>query len=218
MGSGTSRVTKVAPVGFGEAKPAKNVSSSVASSKRDAFDALRVHSRRRAPVDCHSAGHDSGLSGDDDDDADAELGGFDEAGAAVRPKGKKNQAASKKAFMRCRTYGLCHFRTGEEDEQQEQGASSTSSTPSSTTSGLGGAQGPHGSRGAGNKNRSHHAFAPPPQCSTQAFLTRRPTEEDGALSQTQATFGHSMPPLATPVILYDGSEEELMDTIEREFS
>lgn len=33
-----------------------------------------------------------------------------------------------------------------------------------------------------------------------------------------STFGHSIPPLATPVILYDGSEEELMDTIEREFS
>ncbi|XP_077415949.1 uncharacterized protein LOC144045040 [Vanacampus margaritifer] len=213
MGSGTSRGTKVAPAGLGDSKPAKKASSSVPSSKRDAFDALRVHARRRAPVDCHSAGHDSELSGDDDD-ADAEADGYDEAGAGARRRGKKEQTASKKAFTRSRTYGLCHFSSGEEDEQQQQqqGVSSTSSS-----SGPCGAQGPHGSREADNNKRSHHAFAPPPKCSPQAFLTTGPIE-DVALSQTQTAFGQSTPPLTTPVILYDGSEEELMDTIEREFS
>ncbi|XP_077395882.1 uncharacterized protein LOC144032091 [Festucalex cinctus] len=211
MGSGTSRGTKVAPAGLGETKPAK-ASSSVASSKRDAFDALRAHARRRAPVDCHSAGNDSELSGDDDD-ADAELDGYDEAGTAARPRGKKEQAASKKAFTRSRTYGLCHFSSGEEDEQQ-QGVSF--STTSSSSSGPGGAQGPHGSREGDNNKRNHHAFTPPPNC-PQAFLTTGPIE-DVALSQTQTTSGQRTPPLTTPVILYDGSEEELMDTIEREFS
>ncbi|XP_061649670.1 uncharacterized protein LOC133487323 [Phyllopteryx taeniolatus] len=209
MGSGTSRGTKVAPAVLGEAKPAKKASSSGLSSKRDAFDALRIHARRRAPVDCHSAGHDSEFSGDDDDDADAELAGYDEAVAAGRRRGKKNPV-SKRAFTRTRTYGLCHFSSREEDER-EKGASSSSSS-SSATAGLGGAQGPHGSRGAGNNKRGHDAFAPP-----HAFLSTGPIEEDVPLSQTQTTFGHSTP-LATPVILYDGSEEELMDTIERDFS
>ncbi|XP_057715393.1 uncharacterized protein LOC130930997 [Corythoichthys intestinalis] len=208
MGSGTSRGTKVAPAGLGgEAKKASS------TAKRDAFDALRTHAGRRAPVDCHSAGHDSELSGDDDDadaELDAEMAGYDEAGTAVRRKGKKNPAPSKKAFTRSRTYGLCHFSSGEEDEQPR-GASSSSS------SGLGGAQGPQGSRGAASNKSDRDAFASPHNRSPQAILTTGPTEEDVPLSQTQITSGHSTP-LATPVILYDGSEEELMDTIEREFS
>ncbi|XP_049595795.1 uncharacterized protein [Syngnathus scovelli] len=212
MGSGTSRGTKVAPAGLGEGKPAKKTSSSGAPSKKDAFDALRVHARRRSPMDCHSAGHDSQLSGDDDD-ADAELDSFGEAEEAVRRRGKKNQGASKKAFTRSRTYGLCHFSSGDEDEQQQQ-----ESSASSSSSGLGGAQGPQGSRGAGNNPRGHDAFAPPPHSSPQAFLTTGPREDVVPLSQTQTTFGHNTPHLATPVILYDGSEEELMDIIEREFS
>ncbi|XP_061700570.1 uncharacterized protein LOC133513639 [Syngnathoides biaculeatus] len=227
MGSGTSRGTKVAPAGLGEAKLAKKASSSVVSSKRDAFDALRIHARRRAPVDCHSAGHDSEISGDgdgdEDDDADADVeldAGYGEAVDAGRRRGKKNPV-SKRAFMRSRTYGLCHFSSKDQDEEQEQeqeqeqqGASSTSSSSSSSsaTSGLGGAQGAQGCPGTGHNKRGHDAFAPP-----HAFLTTGPIEEDAPLPQIQTTFGHSTP-VATPVILYDGSEEELMDTIERDFS
>ncbi|XP_077477570.1 uncharacterized protein LOC144090125 [Stigmatopora argus] len=211
MGSGTSRGTRVAPAGLGaEAKPAKKASS---SAKRDAFDALRSLASRRAPVDCHSAGNDSDLSGDEDEDADTEIADDEEGRAAVRRRCKKNPAPSKKVFTRSRTYGLCHFSRGEEDEQPR-GASRSSSCSSS---GNGGAEGPQGSRGAGSNKTDHDAPEPPLNCFTETILTTGPTETDVAFPQTHPTSDHNTP-LTTPVLLYDGSEEELMDTIEREFS
>nr|XP_057946027.1 uncharacterized protein LOC131140011 [Doryrhamphus excisus]XP_057946028.1 uncharacterized protein LOC131140011 [Doryrhamphus excisus] len=200
MGSGTSRRTKVAPAGLSEANKAAKTTAAVSTSKHTAraFHLLRIHARRRAPPsDCHSAGHDSELSGDDDDvdpDLDAVLAGYEEEDMVVE---ERKRTCVKKCSKRSRTYGLCHFSSREEDEGQ-QGASH---------SGLSGAQGPHGSPGANNQ-RSNDAFT----AAHKAFLTTGPMLGDvPPSSQKQIT-------LATPVILYDGSEEELMDTIERDFS
>ncbi|XP_054651481.1 uncharacterized protein LOC129192047 [Dunckerocampus dactyliophorus] len=211
MGSGTSRGTsrgtKVAPAGLSEANKATKTTTAVGSSKQHtparAFHLLRIHARRRAPpADCHSAGHDSELSGDDEDvdaELDAVLAGYEEEEVVVE---ERKRTCVKKCSKRSRTYGLCHFSSREEDEGQ-QGAS---------CSGLSGAHGPHGSQGANNNKRSHDAFTAVHKCSPQAFLTTGPVLGDAPpSSQQQIT-------LATPVILYDGSEEELMDTIERDFS
>ncbi|XP_077587905.1 uncharacterized protein LOC144206682 [Stigmatopora nigra] len=209
MGSGTSRGTRVAPAGHGgEAKPAKKASS---SARRDAFDALRSLASRRAPVDCHSAGNDSDLSGDEDEDT--EFADDEEGGTADRRRCKKNPVPSKKVFTRSKTYGLCHFSRGEEDEEPR-GASPSSSCSSS---GNGGAEGPQGSRGAGSNKTDHDAPEPPLNCFTETILTTGATEKDVLLPQTHLTSDHNTP-LTTPVLVYDGSEEELMDTIEREFS
>ncbi|XP_061824188.2 uncharacterized protein [Nerophis lumbriciformis] len=215
MGSGTSRGTKVAPAGLSEANKAAKTSTEVGSSKQHAparaFHLLRIDARRRAPpADCHSAGHDSEHSGDDEDvdvELDAVLAGYEEEEEEVVVVETRKGTCVKKSSKRSRTYGLCHFSSREEDEGQ-QGASSSSS---SSSSGLKGAQGPHGSRGTNNNKRSHDAFTATHNCSPRAFLTTGPT------------LGlHHPPPSqnisATPVMLYDGSEEELMDTIERDFS
>ncbi|XP_074547330.1 uncharacterized protein LOC141806010 [Halichoeres trimaculatus] len=219
MGSGTSRGKRVAPADDSEVIVAKKA---VTAPKQDshAFKPLKIHAilrnaRNRAQPDNHSEGHDSDFSREDeniDAELDTVLAEYEER---ERASVKKNPP--KKAVIRSKTYGLCHF--GQEEEEE------FSSAPEPLESGGdAGPRGSHGGSGDVNK-RSNDAFthfkkhAPASPIQRNGFLTRGALLEAVPTSGQQSTPGscHSSS-LTMPVILYDGSEEELMDTIEREFS
>ncbi|XP_022606372.1 uncharacterized protein LOC111225648 [Seriola dumerili] len=225
MGSGPSK-KKVAPACVSEVNVTKTTAG-VTSPKQDShpFKPLKIHAtlrnaRNRARPDCHSEGHDSDFSGEDDDvdgELDTVLKDYEEL---ERLSVKKN--ITKKSFMKAKTYGLCHF--SREDTEDD-----VSSAPRSRASGR--AEEPRGSHGGSRdvNKRSNDAFThlknhtpvrpSPHNSSSQGFLKRGASLEAVPTSEKQSTFGscHGSS-LTMPVILYDGSEEELMDTIEREFS
>nr|XP_033499561.1 uncharacterized protein LOC117267648 isoform X2 [Epinephelus lanceolatus] len=198
MGSGTSRGKKVAPACVSEVNVTKTATGGVTSPKQDnrPFKPLKIHAilrnaRNRAHPDCHSEGHDSDFSREDDDidaELDTVLADYEERGSVSVKK-----SPPKKTVIRSKTYGLCHF--SQEDEEDLSSARRSR------------AEEPRGSHG-GSKDSS-----------SQGFLTRGALLEAVPTTEKQSTFGscHSSS-LTMPVILYDGSEEELMDTIEREFS
>ncbi|XP_042357453.1 uncharacterized protein LOC121954167 [Plectropomus leopardus] len=214
MGSGTSRGKRVAPACVSEVNVTKTPPDGVTSPKQDSrpFKPLKIHAilrnaRNRAQPDCHSEGHDSDFSREDDDidgELDTVLADYEERGRASVKK-----SPPKKTVIRSRTYGLCHFSHEEDEDFSEE------------------PRGSHGGPRDVNK-RSNDAFThskkPPPACpsqlnpSSQGFLARGTLLEAVPTSEKQSTFSscHSSS-LTMPVILYDGSEEELMDTIEREF-
>lgn len=213
MGSGTSRGKKVAPACVSEVNVTKTTSKAT-SPKQDnrPFKPLKIHTmlrnaRNRAQPDCHSEGHDSDFSREEDD-IDGEL---DTVMAEYEERGRDDVSKNppKKAIIRSKTYGLCHFSRDDEEEPEEP-------------------RGSHGGSRHVNK-RSTDAFTHckkhTPACpsqhssSSQGFLARGALLEAVPASEKQSTCGscHSSS-LTMPVILYDGSEEELMDTIEREFS
>ncbi|TDG98993.1 hypothetical protein EPR50_G00205840 [Perca flavescens] len=220
MGSGTSRGKKVAPACVSEVNVTKTTGG-VTSPKQDSrpFKPLKIHAilrntRNRAQPDCHSEGHDSDFSREDDDidgEMDTVLADYEERG---RASVKTNPP--KKTVVRSKTYGLCHF--SQEDEED------FSSAPRSR------AEEPRGSQGGSRdvNKMSNDAFTyskkrtpacPSQHSSSQGFLTRGALLEAVPTSEKQLTFGscHSSC-LPMPVTMYDGSEEELMDTIEKEFS
>ncbi|XP_078133918.1 uncharacterized protein LOC144535364 [Sander vitreus] len=221
MGSGTSRGKKVAPACGSEVNVTKTTGG-VTSPKQDSrpFKPLKIHAilgnaRNRAQPDCHSEGHDSDFSREDDDidgEMDTVLADYEERG---RASVKTNPP--KKTIVRSKTYGLCHF--GREDDED------FSSAPRSR------AEEPRGSHGGSRdvNKMSNDAFTRSkkhtPACpsqhssSSQGFLTRGALLEAVPTSEKQSTFGscHSSS-LTMPITMYDGSEEELMDTIEKEFS
>ncbi|XP_070835647.1 uncharacterized protein [Chaetodon trifascialis] len=214
MGSGTSRGKKVAPACVSEVNVSKTAAGTSPKQDHRPFKPLKIHAilrnaRNRAQPDCHSEGHDSDFSREDDDidgELDTVLADYEE-----REGDTVKKTPPKKTVIRSKTYGLCHF--SQEDEEDFS------------------AKEPRGSNGGsrGVNKRSNDAFthfkrhtpAPPSQhsSSSQGFLTRGALLEAVPTPEKQSTFGscHSSS-LTMPVILYDGSEEELMDTIEREFS
>ncbi|CAN9502362.1 unnamed protein product [Ophioblennius macclurei] len=215
MGTGTSRGKKVAPACASEVSVTKTTTG-VASPKQDTlFKPLKIHAilrsaRNRAQPDCHSEGQDSDFSGEDDDvdaELDTVLADYEERGERVSAK----KTPTKKSFMRSRTYGLCHFGGGDaEDERAAEprvrhgGAADVNKKSKSTFT--------HSEKHPSPCPEQHSS-------SSQDFLTRGALFGAVPSSEKQSTFGscHS-PSLTMPVILYDGSEEELMDTIEKEFS
>ncbi|KAI3367616.1 hypothetical protein L3Q82_026462 [Scortum barcoo] len=220
MGSGTSRGKKVAPACVSEVNVTKSAVGTSPKQDSRPFKPLKIHAilrnaRNRAQPDCHSEGHDSDFSREDED-IDGELHtGLSDYEERGRASVKKNPP--KKAVVRSRTYGLCHF-SQEEDEDLSSAPRPRAAEPRGSHS---------GSRDV-NK-RSNDAFTlfkkHTPACpsqhssSSQGFLTGGALLETVPTSEKQSTFGscHGSS-LTMPVILYDGSEEELMDTIEREFS
>ncbi|XP_018519243.1 uncharacterized protein LOC108875068 [Lates calcarifer] len=222
MGSGPSRGKKVAPACVSEVnvtKPAAGVTSPKQDSRP--FKPLKIHAilrnaRNRAQPDCHSEGHDSDFSGEDDDidgELDTVLADYEE-----RERVSVKKTPPKRTFMKSKTYGLCHF--SREDTEDE-----FSSAPRLRASGR--AEEPRGSHGGsrGVNKTSNDAFThfknhtTPCPSQHNGVSTRGALQEAVPTSEKQSTFGscHSSS-LTMPVILYDGSEEELMDTIEREFS
>nr|XP_046269416.1 uncharacterized protein LOC124072233 [Scatophagus argus] len=206
MGSGTSRGKKVAPACVSEVNMTNTAAGTTAKRDNRPFKPIKIHAilrnaRNRAHPDCHSEGHDSDFSREDDDidgELDTVLADYEERGGAAV---KKNPP--KKTVIRSKTYGLCHF--SQEDDEE-----SSSEEP----------RGPDGGSRVVNK-RSNDAFThfkkhtPAPPSQHSGFLTRGALLEVVPTPEKQTCHTSS---LTMPVILYDGSEEELMDTIEREFS
>ncbi|KAM3595136.1 uncharacterized protein V6R79_018753 [Siganus canaliculatus] len=209
MGSGTSRGKKVAPACVSEVNVTKKaVGKSSSKQNHHPFRPLKIHAvlrnaRHRAQPGCHSEGQDSDLSREDDD-IDTEL---DTVVADYNDRVSAKKTVPKKTVIRSKTYGLCHG--GQEDEEDF-----SSEEP----------------RGGGVVNkRSNDAFIHVQKqkpasnvqgnLSSQGFVTRGTLLEAVPTPEKQSKL-HSChnSSLAMPVILYDGSEEELMDTIEREFS
>lgn len=210
MGSGTSRGKKVAPACVSEVTVTKTAAGTSPKQNNRPFKPLKIHAilrnaRNRAPPDSHSEGHDSDFSREDDD-IDGELDTV-LADCEEREEANVRKNSPKKTVIRSKTYGLCHLCQDFSSDE------------------------PRGSNGGSRvvNKRSNDAFTHikkqtpvfPVQhnSSSQGFLTRRTLLEDVPTTEKQSTFGscHSSS-LTMPVILYDGSEEELMDTIEREFS
>ncbi|XP_069008571.1 uncharacterized protein [Embiotoca jacksoni] len=226
MGSGTSRGKKVAPACVSDVNVTKT-GTDIISPKQDScpFKPLKIHTtlrnaRNRAPPDCHSEGHDSNVSGEDEDidgELDTVLANYEE-----RERASVKKTPPKKTFARSRTYGLCHF-SQEDTEDDSSSASRLQAAGRAEETCVS-----HCVPRDENK-RSNSAFTQlkktTPACPTQhnstsqAFLTTGALLEAVPTSEKQSTFVscHSSP-LTMPVILYDGLEEELMDTIEREFS
>lgn len=148
MGSGPSK-KKVAPACVSEVNATK---TAVTSPKRDSrpFKPLKIHAilanaRNRASPDCHSEGHDSDFSAEDDDvvgELDAALKDYGQLSV------KKN--GPKKTFIKARSYGLCHF-SQEDTEDELQGSAHRASAS-------GRVEGPRGSRGGSVNKRSNDAF------------------------------------------------------------
>ncbi|KAG7511209.1 hypothetical protein JOB18_043674 [Solea senegalensis] len=211
MGSGPSRGKKVAPACVSEVNVTQTTAG-VTSRKRDCgpFKPLKIHAvlrnaRNRAQQDCHSEGPDSDLSGEDDDAAVVDDGEVDTVHADDDESARK--PPTKKTFVKSsKTYGLCHFsRADTEDEV------SAAEEP----------RGPRcGARDVNNRSGDAFTHCPTQHSSTsQGFLTRGVLLDAVSTSEKQSTFGScDSSSLTMPVILYDGSEEELMDTIEREYS
>ncbi|XP_034530358.1 uncharacterized protein LOC117805874 [Notolabrus celidotus] len=215
MGSGTSRGKRVAPADVSEVNVAKKAATSPKQDSR-AFKPLKIHAilrnaRNRAQPDSHSEGHDSDFSREDED-IDAELDTLlAEYEERERASMKKNPP--KRTVIKSKTYGLCHF--GQEDEEEFGSAPVESDAET---------RGSHGGSRDINK-RNNDAFThfkkrtSASHSQKNGFLTRGALLEAVPTPGQQLTLGscHSSS-LTMPVILYDGSEEELMDTIEREFS
>lgn len=118
MGSGTSRGKKVAPACVSEVnvtKTAAGVTSPKQQSRAFKIHTILRNARNRAPPDCHSEGHDSEFSGEDDD-IDGEMLDTVMAEYEERERTSVKKHPSKKTFIRSKTYGLCHFSREEADD------------------------------------------------------------------------------------------------------
>lgn len=226
MGSGTSRGKRVAPACVSEVNVTKT-GTDVTSPQKDSrpFKPLKIHAilrnvRNRAQPDCHSEGQDSDFSGNEEDidgELDTVMADYEERGNVSVKK-----TPPKKTFIRSKTYGLCHF-------SQEETEDDFNSAPRLRASGRDPEPRVAHSVSRDVNKRGNSAFThfkkhtsachTEHNSSSQGSLTGGVLSEDVPTSEKQPTFdscrGSS---LTTPVILYDGSEEELMDTIEREFS
>lgn len=117
MGSGTSRGKKVAPACVGEVNVSKSYDDTVRSLRRENHsvkplktpnNANSTNSRNHAQQDCHSEGHDSEFSAEDDE-LDAELDRVLED-YEDKDRFSTRKKTPKKSFIRSKTYGFCNFR------------------------------------------------------------------------------------------------------------
>ncbi|KAM4541661.1 uncharacterized protein PAE49_018595 [Odontesthes bonariensis] len=223
MGTGASRGKKVAPVCVSEVSVTKT-GSDVATHKQDnssQFKPLETHTivrnaRKSAQRDCHREGHGSHFSGEDGDvdgELDIVLEDYED-----RERASVKKTPQKRSVIKSKKYGLCHF--SREDTEDD-----ASSAPPRRASGRAEEpRVPHGVPKDVNK-RSNHAFTRlkqhTPACSNQhnSCLAKGTLFEAVPTSEEQPTCGSCQSAsLTMSAMLYDGSEEELMDTIEREFS
>lgn len=117
MGSGTSRGKRVAPACVTEITVSNRDENKIHSLTEDqrSFHPVKIppfsnisQSQNRAQSDCHSEGHDSDFSADEDD-LDEELGRV--LAEYESPKGifSKGKVSPKKSFIRSKTYGFCNI-------------------------------------------------------------------------------------------------------------
>ncbi|RVE57419.1 hypothetical protein OJAV_G00216130 [Oryzias javanicus] len=197
MGAGTSRGKKVAPASVTEVKV-----TGTDGSPLKIVNFLRNKDRSCAQRRSADEGDDLDCYAEEDEELSTVLAEDDcRQGMFVK------KTSPKKSFIRSRTYGLCHF--GQEDTGDDISSHSRPRAPAR-------AAGPRVSRSVSkdvNKDSTLHD-----DFSSQNFLQKEGLFEVVSSSERQLTLNschHSSQPT---VVLYDGSEEELMDTIEREFS
>lgn len=117
MGSGTSRGKRVAPACASDVTVAKAAAGTSPKQVNRPLKPSKIHAilrnaRNRAQPDCHSEGHDSDFSREDDD-MDGEVNTV-LADDETRGWASAKKSPPKKTAIRSRTYGLCH--SGQEDE------------------------------------------------------------------------------------------------------
>ncbi|KAK0139754.1 hypothetical protein N1851_023327 [Merluccius polli] len=150
---------------------------------------------------------------------------------------KMKNGPKKSSFVKSRTYGvLCNFRRVDSNKELNfTPTTTTTNTTNTNTTAAAAAATPsqaftsseshhhHGQEcGPGDVNRngnsvsSHVRRHGPTACSSHQEHT---VKSQCFLHISDRSFANCLnTPVATPVIRYDGSEEELMDTIERDFS
>nr|XP_029543705.1 uncharacterized protein LOC115146070 [Oncorhynchus nerka] len=231
MGSGSSRVKKVAPGSVNEINAFKGDGNTVHVSKEEShlFKPLNIHKLTNfnqsrnitQQLDCHSEGHDSEFSAEDDDvdmELDRVLEEYDN-----RELRSKRKTFEKTLLIGSATYGFCNSKRVHNE-------SDFNSTPHLQSSELSEGTGAHcpynGSVGVINKDKHvfHHISKDtqiqfPSATQENDFLTKGTWVESVPRSESDSVPDDSHgPSLSTPIILYDGSEVDLMETIEREFS
>ncbi|KAM8833204.1 uncharacterized protein ACB058_017200 [Synchiropus picturatus] len=132
--------------------------------------------------------------------APAEDGGPDAAAAGCHTETKKS------AFVKVRTYGLCSFGGGDSEEDPNCTVHATIETKKS--------------RGSGDLNKiSHDAFTNFTRRAHPNSTHLRPASQNrGSSLGAVSTSENHCSSLTAPEALYDRSDVELMDTIERDFS
>ncbi|KAI1895892.1 hypothetical protein AGOR_G00111430 [Albula goreensis] len=226
MGSGGSRGKKIAPASVTEVtiyRPKKDGSERDQKGDGPSVKPFKIQklanfsrSWNGARPDCHSEGHDSDFSLDDDDDIDVELDRVMAEYENRRFNSKKG--AERKSFQRSKTYGFCNSRKTFSGD-----FTSTPHLKSSDVTERTRVPRNHSSVKTSDKEQSwkstHYV---PNTCSGIAFqdpMALDGSEGQGLAEETVLVPGCcDAPDLTMPVILYNGSEEDLMETIEREFS
>lgn len=128
MGSGTSRGKRVAPACASDVTVAKTAAGTSPEQVKRPLKPSKIHAilrnaRNRAQPDCHSEGHDSDLSREDDDidgEMNTVLADYEKRGWASAKK-----SPPKKTAVRSKTYGLCHSSQEDEDSGSEEPRGST---------------------------------------------------------------------------------------------
>lgn len=222
MGTGTSRGKKVAPACISEVNVTKT-GSDVASSKQDSnsFKPVKSHSvlrnaRNCAQPDCHSEGHNSDLSEEDDKfdgELDTVLADYEDY-----EKASVKKTSQKKTFIKSKTYGLCHLSQEDTEDEDNSAPRLRAEEPRVLHCGpkdvnkISNSAFTNFRQHAIERSNQHESFS-------RSVLTRGTSLEVVPNSEQQPSCGSCQSSsLTMPVILYNGSEEELMDKIEREFS
>ncbi|CAL8285272.1 unnamed protein product [Lota lota] len=235
MGSGLSlsRSKKIAPVCVVEINvskretesPEENVAPapSVPGDVRNSFKRFKLpnftNGTNFSQVDCER--RDSPRFTEKDEHIgklDRALAGCDEDHVDI----SKMKSGHKTSFVRSRTYGLCDCKRISSNTELNLATTPSQAFTSSES---------HGQECGFedvNKNGNSvfgHVRKHAPACSNhdhRAFQGLGPSRscvEQVPKTGNDSSFANCLnTPVTTPVILYDGSEEELMDTIEREFS
>lgn len=222
MGSGTSRGKKVAPACVTEITVSNRDENKIHSLTEDqrSFQPVKIpkfsnisQSQNRAQHDCHSEGHDSEFSADEDD-LDEEL---DRVLAEYEsPKGifSKGKVSPKKSFIRSKTYGFCNF-TRVHNERDFNSSPHLPRPAHCEKTRLQLNRPEEVNKKNNGPNFLHQTAHCPDYALHNGLLTNVVCVESDPRGDTASP---GSPSVEMPVIQYDGSEEELMNTIEKEFS
>ncbi|KAJ8341717.1 hypothetical protein SKAU_G00340080 [Synaphobranchus kaupii] len=235
MGSGGSRGKKVAPASVTEVNVYEAEKDSAECDQKDGglFKPLKIQklvdfnrSWSGTRPDCHSEGNDSEFSADDDD-IEVQL---DRVMAEYENRRFTSKKGSrKKSFERSNTYGFSNTSRAYSGGDCTSTPRFHSSEPPGRTRHLGNT----GSIRASDKEHTTfsqawknahydpnaHGFQDTSAILGPSLELANASEEQCLAEETALVPGCcDAPGLTLPVILYNGSEEDLMETIEREFS
>ncbi|KAG5857444.1 uncharacterized protein LOC118222852 [Anguilla anguilla] len=229
MGSGGSRGKKVAPAAVTEVNVYQAEKDSAECEQKDGglFKPFKIQkladfnrSWSRARPDCHSEGNDSEFSAEDDD-IEVEL---DRVMAEYENRRFNSKKGSrKKSFERSKTYGFCNTSRAYSGGDFTSAPQFHSSEPPGRTrhpSNTGSVRASDKELSTFNQTWPNTHYDPNTHSKTFQDPPAIRKSEDQVLAEEIALVPGccDAPDLTLPVILYNGSEEDLMETIEREFS